>query len=746
MYARAVRPPGTQNRAVRLSLAMTLPLALAYLVASGAIVFFRQTSALQPFMFLMASFCVVVLVQQLARFRWAAAALAAGLVGVIGVVPWTQAFAVFEAHQGLGRALEWANAHRADRQLVWLPIAWFDDQTSVTSPEELQQLPADTWLISYYPFSTVRDHPSLQAYLDSTVPVAEWPSLYTTDAMLAELKGTSDDDLRFNQLLSKIRVTRVGDIVANMQGEPLAVSQVTADSVSGAFEPLNVFDGDSSPDNKTEWVSGNGPQPHWLQIDLAQPTVLGAVNVVLPSLDRSPYRMADMNVEVQDATGAFRTAWSGHNLVNSPLVHASWPASSITAIRIGISAEVRPWTRNTNASIEEVVFPGYRVIAPPPARLFPPLELSDVQLTARGLEVVGTNLTTSTSLLVGSVVFPTVGVSTATHLVARVPPEVQGHAILSSVSLVDRFRQSTAVQVELRPPVLQRVDPALVQVDAADVMLTATTDDAVPGTAIVFDAHPLNTFFGSPHWLTAPLPRELITGSGPHTVSVRNALGESDAQEFTVGLADAGLDQAHVQTSTDPLVVRDMGPSNVHVGEAPGLQPDGALSLWLDVQGATPGSIVVLDGQPLPTFYAGSESMTAILPANLYGRAATHEVYVQRGQTRSAARDLVVGEAIVDVSNSTDPVVIRDVSPANVHVGEGPRQPDDTFAVTLDVEGAALGTVVVLDGQPLRTFYGGGTYVTAVLPSDFYDKAATHELYATRGTVRSAPRDLAVTP
>jgi hypothetical protein len=139
--------------------------------------------------------------------------------------------------------------------------------------------------------------------------------------------------------------------------------------------------------------------------------------------------------------------------------------------------------------------------------------------------------------------------------------------------------------------------------------------------------------------------------------------------------------------------------------------------------------------------------MTAILPPDLYAVAATHQVYAQRGRTRSAPRELIVAPPVIDPTTSMAPLLIRDVSPANVHVGDVlAKQPDGTFALSLDVEGATPGTSVVLDGQLLATFYGGGSWVTAVLPADFYDTAANHQLYVTRGAVRSAPLDLKVSP
>ena len=153
------------RRDARLVVGLGVPLGLLYLWLSGTMPFFRQTSTVQPFLFLFASLGIVALVQRLAAGRAARAGLVAALIVLVGVVPWTQAAAVFQAHQSLGRALEWAYANRGDHALHWLQIAWFGGQNEVLRPADLAQLPDDSWLMSYYPVSFVDSNPRLQPAL-----------------------------------------------------------------------------------------------------------------------------------------------------------------------------------------------------------------------------------------------------------------------------------------------------------------------------------------------------------------------------------------------------------------------------------------------------------------------------------------------------------------------------------------------------------------------------------------------------
>jgi hypothetical protein len=671
VFVRDAPGPGTHSRSSRLELTLGVLLALLYLGLSGTMAFFRQTSVLQPFLFLFASVAIVQVARWLGRQRQLGqAAVSAGLLIGVGIIPWTQAHAVFEAHQGLGRALEWVYAHKGSRPL----IEYITSSGPISGGTSIEESDPDAWVLTYFPWGLLDNQPWRTPYLDEVQPLAVWPTLHSTDTLAAEERAYGHDDYRLEPVLNSARVTEVGALQNARTGEALPVATIAADSSANqAADPSNAFTHDSNPDASDEWVSADTPAPHYVEVRFARPVSLTRVWVALaadPSVSTPPEdtrRIAAMSVQVSAPAGGYRTVWQRAGLEGRAVVEAAWPTETTDGLRVVVERAVLPSGETHEARIAEIILPGYRVEAP-------------------------------------------------------------------------------ARQNPLLPIVVHQISPNFVQPGGGDQQISVECENAIPGAVVLFDDTPLNTVFGDPTLLTAIVPRQALAAPGQHTIRVRSPLGLSDGSEFTVGLADAVVDQAP-SDSADVLVVREMGPSMVHVGEMSGKQPDGDLTLWLDVQGGTPGTIVVLDGQPLPTFYAGHESMTAILPPDLYAVAATHQVYAQRGRTRSAPRELIVAPPVIDPTTSMAPLLIRDVSPANVHVGDVlAKQPDGTFALSLAVDGATPGTSVVLDGQPLATFYGGGSWVTAVLPADFYDTAANHQLYVTRGAVRSAPLDLKVSP
>ncbi len=64
--------------------------------------------------------------------------------------------------------------------------------------------------------------------------------------------------------------------------------------------------------------------------------------------------------------------------------------------------------------------------------------------------------------------------------------------------------------------------------------LAVDADNALPGTVIVFDGKPLETTWGSVHWLTALVPAELYSKPGHYEVYLKHASDESNRLEFVV--------------------------------------------------------------------------------------------------------------------------------------------------------------------------------------------------------------------
>ncbi len=378
--------------------------------------------------------------------RLAVVLMAAGLV-VVGWIPWQQAAADFRAHLGLGRALEWVDENRADRHVDWLQIAWFGDPVSVTTLEQLELAAPGTWLISYFPWDLVNNHPSLLPYFEDTSPVAVWPSLYSTDTMWTELHSRGNNDFRYDPILRDVRVFDVSSLLERMKGQPLEVESVSADSVDNPrAEPVNVFDRDESPDGVTSWISANTPMPHYLEVKLAKPTAIGEMRIVLSPTDRSTSRISELEVQLMDERGGYRTVWRGEGLEKFPVIAPRWEAAPTAAIKLIIRHQRVPVAETKQARIEEIEFPGYQVVAPKPQRAFAELSLQEVRpVDGRHLLLSGKNLTRYDALVLGGVRLSTVLTQKTDEMMAILPEGYAPPTDGVEAYLSDNFRQSNTL-------------------------------------------------------------------------------------------------------------------------------------------------------------------------------------------------------------------------------------------------------------------------------------------------------------
>jgi hypothetical protein len=142
--------------------------------------------------------------------------------------------------------------------------------------------------------------------------------------------------------------------------------------------------------------------------------------------------------------------------------------------------------------------------------------------------------------------------------------------------------------------------------------------------------------------LTAIVPGASLVQAGHHTITLRNASGESDRFDFSV--ADASVSGgAKTRSGGNPQVVSSDGapvlvqliPADVHVGQPVGVQPDGQSAVSVSAEGAERGTVVVLDDQPLVTVFGTESYLTATLPSDIFERPGSHGVYLVDGVKRS---------------------------------------------------------------------------------------------------------------
>lgn len=353
---------GTVPEIARPVLATGIPLALIYLCFSGSQPMFRQTALLQPFLFLFAALFLVDFASRIPRAR--VPLLAIGFCA-IGFAQWRQAAAVFDGHQGVGRTLTWIARNQPNRPLFWLRTHWFDDSTSLISPEQFQQVPAGSLLMTYVPWSFIREHPSVAAELERTPALHSEPTLYATDTLRAELLARGYNDFRTDPLFANARVVDIDKLRAALLAKPIEVASVTADSQSeDSAQPSNVFDRDVARKGGSAWISAATPMPHFLDIQFAQPFHTGGMRIVTPPTDRSTNRISRLVIEGSTASGSSRQLWKGEALERFAVIDAQWAASEFTSLKLTVLASTEPYGPTVQAVIEEIEFPGYQVVLP----------------------------------------------------------------------------------------------------------------------------------------------------------------------------------------------------------------------------------------------------------------------------------------------------------------------------------------------------------------------------------------------
>jgi hypothetical protein len=547
LFVREQAGPGSRSRASRLELTLGVLLAVLYLGLSGSMALFRQTSVLQPFLFLFASVAIVQVARWLGqRHQFGQAAVCAGLLLGVGIIPWSQAHAVFDAHQGLGRALDWVYAHKGDRPLEWLKIAWYGDPQSLLTEQELRDAPRGAWLFTYFPYQFMDARPSLVPAFEATPPLAAWGDLWTTDTIQAEMEAYwPNQSWQVRPVMNEARVYDIASLLAQMDaGQPLEVSDVLADSASiPQTEPTNVFDHDASPDHVRSWQSTTGPMPHWLEFHLAQTATLSAMQVVLSQTpDHGLYRIDNLEVQVANsADGELHTVWQADDLHNLPIIDVRWSAEPVWAVRVIVHHARDASGPISLAAIEEIVLPGYHVVAPSARRTFPPLTLKSLAVSNDALLALSENATNTTVLALGDKTYALRPGKDPGQLLARLPTTQRDDHTRVDAFLADGIRRSNSISVSLAPAVITDVQPRTTSVGVAFVpqpdgtsVLSITCDGGGPGDVVLFDDTALPTIYGNEHWLVATVRPELLARPGRHTIRLRNMFGVSNRIDFEV--------------------------------------------------------------------------------------------------------------------------------------------------------------------------------------------------------------------
>jgi hypothetical protein len=527
------------------TVALAIPLAVVLLLLSGKMPFFRTTTVLQPFLFLSASSAILTIVHIAFVRRMSQMAWAVALILAVGSHEARQAASVYQGHLGLGRALQFAHEHRATQQVKWLSVAWYGGTYGLFNPPDFRDAPPDSVLVTYFPAGFVWGRPASAARLRELNPQAAFPTLWSTDAVYAEVSPYwPNNDWRNDSLMNKACVFGISEFVA-VDGQPLEIASLETDSeASIQCEAANVFDDGGSPDGHTSWKSASSPENHYFEIRFASRPQLDRVRIISPSMDADAVtsKIDALEILVGDGAGPLVSIWQGGKLSNLPVVEASWKKRPIQRMRLVIRRQtVDEWTSIPMAEIEEIVFPGYRPVGPRPRRAFAPLNLTDVcwghdgvlaTASGHGAHVVmclnGKEVSTRRTD------YPDQLEGVGDRRQFEAPAEI-------AVRLMDDFRESGLLSLQARVPRLVAVHPNEtkagqtfnVQPDGT-YALAIDCAEVVRGTRLVFSGHSLKTAFGNDHWVTANLPPDQALCPGSYSIWLENPCGRSNSLEFVV--------------------------------------------------------------------------------------------------------------------------------------------------------------------------------------------------------------------
>ncbi len=407
--------------ASRLILLGSLGLTVLYFLTKSTFPTFRQTVGFLPILMVLAALGAASLgawagagiARVLPRVR-AGGAITAGIL-VLAALPSLQESArVFESELGLGKIWRYAWQH-GDGQQPWrLHFVWEDSLNKfrlLSTVDDVLAGDPETQVVSWFPsdFLLGQEAPWLLPLLERVKPLMAAPTPFGTATWNAETHGANPRlDLPNLPVLTEARLFRLGDLQREIRGEaPLMVAAVSADSVDGAHEPGNVFDRDASPDGITTWKSANTDGPHFLKIDFAKPVVIGTLAVV-PAIDAP---VVALEVQAEAGDGQWQTIWSGDHLESKLSLDVSFAPRPISHLKLIFSTPRRAGLTPQPpryAEIDEVVFPGFSVVTPPPLRSFPKPVLETIRsLGYDHYRLDGEGITSKTQVMVDGHRVPT---------------------------------------------------------------------------------------------------------------------------------------------------------------------------------------------------------------------------------------------------------------------------------------------------------------------------------------------------
>jgi hypothetical protein len=224
------------------------------------------------------------------------------------------------------------------------------------------------------------------------------------------------------------------------------------------------------------------------------------------------------------------------------------------------------------------------------------------------------------------------------QLAAEMPEDLRAPTGHRAAYLTDGIRNSNPVWWPPQPPVLQQLQPDSFRTNlpsgagtANALPLTIAAENVTRTTMVLFDAVMLPTSYQDERTLVASVPPEFLTVPARHTITLRNAQGDSTPLEFVVTEDAAG-----------PPVLKGLEPPSVHVNTAFNMQPDGRSLLRVETEQATPRTVVLFGPVTLETQYESEHALTALVPPEFLAYPVRQTITLRNSLGESNALDFVV--------------------------------------------------------------------------------------------------------
>lgn len=397
-YSDRLRPAYLTRFAARL-MVWSCGIAVAYILITRAVAFYRQLAMYQVFFMLFAVVAIDVITARLFRsVQWLRIGVALGLLVVAAWVPSIKLMpSVFVAAQGLGRAVNAAHALAGKSGHVYF-IEFYDidlHPLSIVSREDFDLLKPGDVIVTDFPTTFFAKFPDIFALMHDTGPVASYPTEWCTIENWVEertywnFRRYQDEPESCNAQVYSVAALRKAAL-----GSPLQVRSVTADSVFAAkYRPSWIFvpRNPATPVDRSQccnrfpfldqmWASDGTARRHWLQVQFSQPYRLSTVTIVPPNYFSPPAwdtvgRPDVVTVYGQDPSGHMSLLWRSANVRDLAIITANFNATMLSGVRIQLDQPPVEDQRHAIifhqrlgpspvGGLEYVRFPGYTVRYP----------------------------------------------------------------------------------------------------------------------------------------------------------------------------------------------------------------------------------------------------------------------------------------------------------------------------------------------------------------------------------------------